>query len=256
MKFSSKFSTISQIDKGSLTHFYTNGRSRSGIVVSSNTYSRLYWLQCWQVSTQGIFRWSIRFKTCIENSALFLVELHPESIEEFKYLFCNTSVVSNTEILLHPHEVAPTKISMNPNKHYEVCYGDLVTVKAGIIKHSVPCVGYILEEDEKTGKLNVEYLKSLNIKPGPLYGKLKMGESITLENGKVVHSKDCVGPNVKGKKIAILGDTYNADNVSELVMNPDILIHESTNENADQTKSIEHGHSTAGNMNTLLRSSS
>ena len=185
--------------------------------------------------------------------SLFLAELHSESIEECKHLFCNTSVVSSTEISLNPHEVAPAKIFMNPNKHYDVCYDDLVTVKAGIIKHSIPCVGYILEEDEKTGKLNVEYLKSLNVKPGLLYEKLKMGESITLENGQVVHSKDCVGPDIKGKKIAVLGDTYNAGNVSELVMNCDILIHESTNENADQAKSIEHGHSTAGNLNTLLR---
>ena len=194
----------------------------------------------------------LRLKRLLRIVFLFLVELHPESIEEFKHLFGNTSVVSSTEIPLHPHEVAPTKISINPNKHYDVCYDDLVTVKAGIIKHSVPCIGYILEEDEKTGKLNVEYLKSLNVKPGPLYGKLKMGESITLENGQVVYSKDCVGPNVKGKKIAILGDTYNADNVSDLVMNSDILIHESTNENVDQAKSIEHGHSTAGNLNTSL----
>ena len=141
---------------------------------------------------------------------------------------------------------------MNPNKHYDVCYDDLVTVKAGIIKHLIPCVGYILEEDEKTGKLNVAYLKSLNVKPGTFYGKLKMGECITLENGQVVHSKDCVGPKIKCKKIAVLGDTYNADNFRELVMNCDILIHESTNENADQANSIEHGHSAAGNLNTLI----
>ena len=185
--------------------------------------------------------------------SLFLVELHSESIEECKHLFCNTSVVSSTEIPLNPHEVAPTKIFMNPNKHYDVCYDDLVTVKAGIVKHSIPCVGYMLEENEKTGKLNVEYLKPLNVKLGPLYGKLKMGESITLENGQIVHSKDCVGPNIRGKKIAVIGDICNADNVRELVMNYDILIHESTNKNADQAKSIKHGHSTAGNLNTLLR---
>ena len=185
--------------------------------------------------------------------SLFLVELHSESIEECKHLFCNTSVVSSTEIPLNPHEVAPTKIFMNPNKHYDVCYDDLVTVKAGIVKHSIPCVGYMLEENEKTGKLNVEYLKPLNVKLGPLYEKLKMGESITLENGQIVHSKDCVGPNIRGKKIAVIGDTCNADNVRELVMNYDILIHESTNKNADQAKAIKHGHSTAGNLNTLLR---
>ena len=250
----SKLSTIFKFDERPLIRFYTNRGCRYGIVVSSNTYCRLYIDYSVDVFPPRIILGEISSPNLVLRILfLFLVELHPESIEKCKHLFCNTSVVSSTEIPLHPHEIAPTKIFMNPNKHYDVCYDDLVTVKAGIIKHSIPCVGYILEEDEKTGKLNVEYLKSLNVKPGPLYGKLKMGESITLENGQVVHSKDCVGPDIKGKKIAVLGDTYNAGNVSELVMNCDILIHESTNENADQAKSIEHGHSTAGNLNTLLR---
>ena len=38
----SKLSTIFKFDKRPLTRFYTNCRCRYGIVVSSNTYCRLY----------------------------------------------------------------------------------------------------------------------------------------------------------------------------------------------------------------------
>ena len=38
----SKLSTIFKFDKRPLTRFYTNCRCRYGIVVSSNTYFRLY----------------------------------------------------------------------------------------------------------------------------------------------------------------------------------------------------------------------
>jgi ribonuclease Z len=48
------------------------------------------------------------------------------------------------------------------------------------------CVGYVLQEDDSTGKLNLEKLKLLGVKPGPIYGQLKSGKDVTLDDGTIV----------------------------------------------------------------------
>jgi ribonuclease Z len=67
-------------------------------------------------------------------------------------------------------------------------------------------LGYVFIESDSPGVLNVEKLKSLGIKSGPLFGifyfysgKLKNGEDVKMENGETVLSKDVMGPNIVGK---------------------------------------------------------
>lgn len=48
------------------------------------------------------------------------------------------------------------------------------------------CVGYVIQEDDSVGKLNVEALKKLGVKPGPIYGQLKSGKDVTLDDGTIV----------------------------------------------------------------------
>lgn len=51
----------------------------------------------------------------------------------------------------------------------------------------------MVEHDHK-GELQVDRLKELGIPAGPLYGKLKQGETIQLEDGRTINGKDFVGP--------------------------------------------------------------
>lgn len=59
-----------------------------------------------------------------------------------------------------------------------------------------------------------------------------------------------------GKKVTILGDCYeNSDSLAVLAQNSDVLIHESTLEDAFQQKAISNGHSTpsmASNFANLI----
>lgn len=154
--------------------------------------------------------------------------------------------VSKFELPPHPNELEGTTISMNEKGYYDVCYKDNFHVYAGPLKHSVPCIGYIIQEDNLPGKLDISILRAKGVPSGPLYGKIKNGESICLASGEVISPQDCVGPERPGRKIVILGDTYCSDGVLDLARDADVLVHESTNENDDQEKSIIHGHSTAG----------
>lgn len=51
---------------------------------------------------------------------------------------------------------------------------------------------YICKVHPKTGTLDIEKCVDAGITPGPLLGKLKAGEDVTLPDGKVVRSKDVV----------------------------------------------------------------
>lgn len=63
---------------------------------------------------------------------------------------------------------------------------DECTVKASRIEHRIPCFGYVFTENDRPGTINVDYLKGVGIPPGPLYAKLKRGETVTAPNGTTV----------------------------------------------------------------------
>lgn len=77
-----------------------------------------------------------------------------------------------------------------------------------------------------------------------MYGELKRGNSVTLDDGTIVNPEDVVGDKVKGKKLVVLGDTCQTTEIEEMSLNCDILIHEATMENSLEEKAIEYGHST------------
>lgn len=125
---------------------------------------------------------------------------------------------------------------------YQVLETDTLTVKAKLILHSVPCFGYVIEEKEVPGTLNVDKCKLLGLNPGREYKDLKNGKDVTLPNGTTIYAKDVVGESQKGRKIVILGDTCDASSIAELAKDATIVIHESTL--PDQYKQIvyKRGH--------------
>lgn len=144
---------------------------------------------------------------------------------------------------LHPQEILGKKIESTGNTWilFEDAHG---SVRAGPLVHRVPCFGFVIQEHDTPGTLNSKLLLDKGLKPGPLYGKLKKGESITLENGEIIHPSDVVGQPFRGNRVTILGDTRDSNEMIDIAMNSDVLLHEATLEDAMQEKAIENGHST------------
>lgn len=132
------------------------------------------------------------------------------------------------------------------------------TVSAAPILHSVPCVGYVISESPVPGKMDpkkyIPDLKRTN-SPMSLLTRLQQGEQVTLVDGTVLE-----GPQRRpGRKIVVLGDTYDPSPVVPLAMDADLLVHEATNAHLPgvdirtkpedtfesvQKKAMERGHST------------
>nr|XP_056704692.1 zinc phosphodiesterase ELAC protein 1 [Euleptes europaea] len=119
-------------------------------------------------------------------------------------------------------------------------------MKAFRLFHRIPSFGFVVEEKLRPGKLNVQKLKELGVQPGPLYGKLKDGVTIVLENGTSVSPSDVLEEPFPGRKICILGDCSSivGDGAVRLCYEADLLVHEATLDDTQVAKAYEHGHST------------
>ena len=112
------------------------------------------------------------------------------------------------------------------------------------LDHGIESYGYRVIEKDLPGALLVHKLEKLAIKPGPIYQKIKAGQQVELEDGKILDGSDFLGPSQKGRIITILGDTrYIAASV-ELALDADLLIHEATFSETDEQLAHDYYHST------------
>lgn len=106
---------------------------------------------------------------------------------------------------------------------------DLGQLKIDVVElsHSIPSYGYIVTFADKPGKFDIAKAKALGIPEGPLYAKLKRGETITLPDGRSIDGTLLVGEPQKGKRIAIGGDNDTPLLFAKLAPF-DLMIHEAT----------------------------
>lgn len=64
---------------------------------------------------------------------------------------------------------------------------------------------YICKTPSLPGKFNIVKAQELGIPKGPLYAILKSGKSVTLPDGRIVHSNEVVGESDKSRYFAIIG---------------------------------------------------
>jgi ribonuclease Z len=113
------------------------------------------------------------------------------------------------------------------------------------VHHGVSAVGYALDEDDRPGRFDVEAADALGIPPGPERGALQRGESITLDDGRVITPDSVLGEARTGRRVVIAGDTAPTEAVQVLAEGADLLVHEATFGEEERDRAIETLHSTA-----------
>ena len=141
------------------------------------------------------------------------------------------------------HLSYPLKIhTIGPGIIYE---DEEFVVSCGPLKHRVTAFGYRVMEKDRAGSFNVERAMQLGIPSGPIYGKLKRGEQVTLPDGRIINGADLCGPTEIGRKIVYCTDTIYCDSAVELAQDADLLIHEATFAHQDAGLAFERLHSTS-----------
>lgn len=118
------------------------------------------------------------------------------------------------------------------------------SVEVRLLDHGVPSFGYRIAEKDRPGTLLVDKLIAAGVRPGPVFKKIKNGEAVTLEDGRVLNAGEFVGPPQKGRVVTILGDTRYCENAILLAKEADLLIHEATFSKGEEKLAFDYFHST------------
>jgi ribonuclease Z len=127
---------------------------------------------------------------------------------------------------------------------------DLVTFET---VHRADTIGWALVEHERLGRFDPEKARDLGIPEGPLWGRIHKGQSVTLEDGRVIHPAELVGPTRPGRTVVYSGDTRPCDTVRAVSHGADLLIHEATFSSEERARAVETGHSTAREAAEIAR---
>ncbi|EEC43983.1 predicted protein, partial [Phaeodactylum tricornutum CCAP 1055/1] len=145
-----------------------------------------------------------------------------------------------------------------------------VKVYAAPMSHGIPCLGYVVDELPRPGRLrnevvepivkrNVQALReagfTVPMKAMAVLKNLPPGNAFTFPDGTVVQQEDAVEPPREGRKVVIGGDTADCRALRNLAQNADLVIHEATNcylQGVDKDTDVRevtrdavmHGHST------------
>ena len=137
-----------------------------------------------------------------------------------------------------------------PVEIVEIRPGDRLTrpeydIVAFETEHRADTVGYALVEHIRLGRFNPARALELGIPEGPLWGRLHKGESVLLEDGRIISPADLVGGPRAGRTLVYSGDTRPTLSVIEAARGADLLVHEATFGGDEAERAKETGHSTA-----------
>jgi ribonuclease Z len=111
-------------------------------------------------------------------------------------------------------------------------------------EHGAQAVGYVIDEQPRPGRFDVEAADSLGVPPHQR-GILQRGDALTLDDGRVVTPDAVLGPPRPGRKVVLAGDTAPSQHVVEAARDADLLVHEATFMEDERERARETLHSTA-----------
>jgi ribonuclease Z len=238
-------------------------RNLSGLAVKADTDLLLF--DC----GEGSQRQMIRFGTGFTVDAVFFTHFHADH-----YLgiigFLRTLGMQGRETPMTLYGPPPAKRLLQqavylgterldfPVHIHELRGGDVVSrgtyaVRAVQVDHRVHALGYVIQEQERPGRFDLDKARALGVPEGPAFGRLQRGEAVTLADGRVVQPSDVLGAARPGRKVVLSGDTRPCESLALAAHDADLLIHEGTFSDDEQERAIETRHSTGREAGRVAR---
>jgi ribonuclease Z len=111
-----------------------------------------------------------------------------------------------------------------------------------------PSFGYALVEQPRPGQLDAELAERLGVRPGPDFGLLQRGETVS-----GVKPEQVMGAPREGRKVVLSGDTAPCEALAIASHQADLLVHEATFAEEESERASQTLHSTARQAATLAR---
>jgi ribonuclease Z len=132
-------------------------------------------------------------------------------------------------------------VELAPNDAVEL---DGYRVGAFAVAHRTQAVGYALVEDDRPGRFDPARATALGVEPGPLFGLLQRGETISV-GGRTVRPEEVMGEPRPGRKLVFTGDTEPCESTVAIAHEAELLVHDGTFAEEETERARQTRHSTA-----------
>jgi len=117
-------------------------------------------------------------------------------------------------------------------------------VTAELAEHTDVSYAFRLQEKARPGVFRPDEARRLGIPEGPLWGKLQSGESIRLGD-RIIEPSQVMGPERRGRSFGYSGDTRPSKRLEKFFSGCDVLVFDSTYDDAHRKNARLNKHSTA-----------
>ncbi|WP_058912780.1 ribonuclease Z [Entomohabitans teleogrylli] len=245
----------------------TTERNVSAVALNPRDQSAAWWLfDCGEATQHQILRSPL---SAGKIEKIFITHLHGDHLFGLPGLLCSRSMAGSPaplDIYGPPGIKAFVEMALQisgswtgyPLAITEIGEGVIfddgqLKVSARALNHPLLSFGFRIEQAERPGTLDAAALMQAGVAPGPLFQRLKRGEAVQLEDGRMIDGADYLGAAQKGKSLAIFGDTAPTPAALALAKDVDLLVHETTLEAAMAEKANSRGHSTTAQAAMLAR---
>jgi ribonuclease Z len=189
---------------------------------------------------------------------IFISHLHGDHIGGIPGILQSLSLLKRTKVLriFGPKKLKQYISAICENMYFELTFPVVISeVNSGIIiderefyiectpaEHKLDVIAYGFFEKSRPGKFFPEKAEKLGV-PKSLWKKLQSGEEVNIDN-RTIRPSDILGEERPGRKIVYAIDTRPCENVLNLSMGADLLIHDGMFSYDHEDKAIEGGHST------------
>jgi ribonuclease Z len=148
-----------------------------------------------------------------------------------------------TNYNLHFHE-------LESNESQIVFEDDKVVVKTIPLKHRIYTNGFLFEEKIDKRKLNTDAVQNYEIDKC-YFQNIKNGKDITLDNGRIIENAQLTFDPKPPMRYAFCSDTKYNEDIIPIIEGVDVLYHESTFLESEETLAGKTMHSTAKEAATI-----
>ncbi len=243
----------------------SRNRNVSSLALRLNQSSETWLFDCGEGTQQQILKTHV---TLHNISRIFITHLHGDHIFGLPGLLCSrslqsastkpltiygprglrsylsTSMTVSQTTLSYPLDIREM-IPLQQGTVFSIFEDDRLEVLSGALLHHIESFGFAIAEKPKVGRFRIDLAKAQGVPEGPIYGQLKRGQDVVLEDGRRLIAKNFVEPDDLGDKVVILGDTRPCPASVTLAQDATILIHEATFSSRDQALANVSAHSTA-----------
>ncbi len=236
----------------------TRSRNVSSVALRLEQRGELWLFDCGEGTQHQILRSDLKIS---QLRRIFITHMHGDHIFGLMGLLASCSLAGNVRAIdiygpeglssylqaciKYSHTRLGYPLKVHPVEPGLVYEDGEYSVSCAPLKHRIPAFGYRVSEGDRPGRFDVEKARKLGIPPGPLYGKLKQGETIVLENGQIVKGTDLCAPLEAGRKVVYCTDTVYCEGAVRLAEDADVLIHEATFAHEDAQMAFDRLHSTS-----------